>query len=532
MKKKIIFLSVFISALFVLGFKIYDNIDDFELIKNLEIYTNVLKQLKLNYFDEIDSRELITSSIKKMLKDLDPYTVYYSESEIENARVLSFSNNLSTGITVDTFENKFYIVNIIDSSSAFIQGLKIGDEIKKINGIDLQNKNLDNVNEFINGQLNSKITLQINRNNSEFEKNITVANIKSKSVSLVKIVNNIGYIKIDNFLEQTANEFNAALTYVQKNKVRALIIDLRDNPGGLLDQAVSIINNFIPNDKIVVVSKGKSTESNMIYKTNHSPIALDLPLVVIVNHNSASASEIVAGCLQDYDRAVVIGSNSYGKGLVQRIFDVGYNSKIKITISRYFLPSGRCIQAINYAKNNYLNNSKFYTQNGRTVYESNGIYPDVYTNQLDSSNYLKDFISSIFFFDFCNQIYYLNDNNLNDSSLVKIDNALFEKYFYTKYSSLNVEDIIKLNIIKNNNKNNVEISKSIDLLKNQINNSINTEIAKNQNILNFYISRELIKRKFGYYFSNLFVLKNDSEILKAQEILNNKDNYNSILNKN
>lgn len=508
-----------------MGFNVYDNIQDFEILKNVEIYVNVLKNIKNYYYSEVDFRQIITKNIKSLTNDLDPYTVYYSDSEIEKARIDNYNLLYSSGIEIDSFDNKFFISNLIDSSNAFIENVKIGDLILKIDGKTIENKRFYEVKQLLFKQPGNILNLTIQRNNIVFDKKIEVSNYKTSVIPISIMINeNTGYIKLNEFSENCSNEFRKSFINLQKLGIKSLIIDLRDNPGGLLDQAVNIVNLFIPKDKIVVVSKGKDENSVEIFKTKQNSIDEKIPVIVLINEKSASASEIVAGTLQDYDRAIIVGRNSYGKGLVQRIFDVGYNSMLKVTISKYYLPSGRCIQEINYHQLENYSKKQFLTTNKRIVYEGKGISPDVLVNN-DIENEFK-FLNSVYFFNYCNILYY----NLLSESKTSEDYIYNNKDIesYLKNYLLNTSEEIKnLQILKSKYP---EFTINLDNLINSIISSETKSILKNEELLKSKLKFELVRREKGNIYMYKIFLINDIEVKKAIEIFNNSVLFKKILN--
>ncbi|MEA3451974.1 MAG: S41 family peptidase, partial [Bacteroidota bacterium] len=353
-------------------------------------------------------------------------------------------------------------------------------------------------------------------------------------VSLFKKIDDFGYIKLENFSDKSYFEFQAAYFELKKQKIQGLIIDLRNNPGGLLDQAVKIVNLFIPKNKVVVTSRGKSDNSNMTFMTKQNPDDLKIPIIVLVNSNSASASEIVAGTLQDYDRAVVIGENTYGKGLVQRIFNLGYNSKIKITISKYFIPSGRCIQAIDYSHNNndIVNKSvEFFTTKGRVVYEGNGIRPDIIIENDTLNNVVKTFVNKYVIFRFINEYYDKSDTSLWKKPLdVKFDDSNKFWDFVVENEYLNyLSEFKHLESLESNTTDSSSTFKQLQVLKNMYIADIKNIIDADKDGLNMIISKEIVERKFYRQGVILFDLKFDAEIQKGKQILSNKTSYKNIL---
>ena len=534
-KKRILLFSIISLILFGFSYNIYDDGDDFELLKNLEIYHNIMKQLRINYVENIDTRQIITVSITKMLEELDPYTVYFPESEIESIRMMSESQYIGVGITVDTFDNSFYITDIENNSSAHEKGVNIGDKIIYVNGISTQKKTIFDFQNLIAGQANTTVRITIDRNGEEKKYTLSRKNIELPVVSLVKKIDDFGYIKLESFSNKSASEFKTAFLKLQKEGIEGLIIDLRDNPGGLLDQAVEIVNIFIEKDELVVISKGQSKNSNTSFITEQNPIDTEIPIIVLVNGNSASASEIVAGTLQDYDRAIIIGSQTYGKGLVQRFFDVGYNSQVKITISKYYIPSGRCIQEINYSKNyttNLTTQKEFKTKNGRIVYEGHGISPDIIIKSDTLPKIIKEIENKFIIFEYVNQYY----STLDTSIIQTAENVSFnEKEDFINFLKTNnffekSQEITEIYLLKNSMSNNQTIVEQLSTTETLILDELEYQININFKYIDLLVSEQIVKRKYLHLGEIKFSLSHDEEIKKAQFYLSNLKEYNTILN--
>ncbi|MES2487970.1 MAG: S41 family peptidase, partial [Bacteroidota bacterium] len=326
--------------------------DLFQISKNLEVFASLYKEVNINYVDDINSAKFLKTGADAMLDGLDPYTEFVPESEIEDYKLHYVSTQYGgIGASIFSRENKVYISNVFEGFPAQKADIRPGDQLMKINDIVLDGKNSDQVSQLLKGSKGATVKLLLKRDNeAAVEKNIARDEIKQPNVSYYGMVDgNMGYIKLDRFLENSAQEVTDALVAVKKNNPNGIILDLRSNGGGILQEAVKIVNLFVQRDIEVVSQKGKVKEKNYTYRTQATPLAADLPLVVLVNSRSASASEIVAGAIQDLDRGVVIGQRSYGKGLVQQTFPLPYNSLVKITIAKYYVPSGRCIQELDYA---------------------------------------------------------------------------------------------------------------------------------------------------------------------------------------
>ncbi|MGZ4001818.1 MAG: S41 family peptidase, partial [Mucilaginibacter sp.] len=347
-KKWGLFAGVLVLAIGAFGF----NDDLFQISKNLDVFASAYKEVNINYVDDINSAKMIKTGLDAMLDGLDPYTEFVPESEIEDYK-LHYVSTQYGGIGAGIFarENKIFISDVFEGFPAQKADVRAGDQLMKINDIELAGKTNDQVSALLKGSKGAAIKLTIKRGDAPpTDKQLLRDEIKQPNVSYYGMVDgNMGYIKLDKFLENSAEEVTNALTELKKSNPNGIILDLRTNGGGILQEAVKIVNLFVPKNTEIVSQMGKIKEKNFTYSTQYTPMDPNIPLVVLVNGRSASASEIVAGSLQDLDRAVVIGQRSYGKGLVQQTFNLPYNSLVKITIAKYYIPSKRCIQEIDYA---------------------------------------------------------------------------------------------------------------------------------------------------------------------------------------
>ena len=385
--------------------------DYFEISKNLRIMASVYEKLNSNYVDELLPGKIMKTGINAMLKSLDPYTVYISESEIEDFRFATTGEYGGIGATIKIKEQRVLVTELSENSPATTSDLRVGDQLISIDGITLENLFIDEIGTLLKGAAESETVLSIVRESQGIDIKIVRKDIQIPAVSFSKkITENIGIIKLTSFTQTSYSEFKKALTALQKNDVDKLIIDLRSNGGGLLNEAVKIVNLFIDKGQKVVSTKSRIKEMNRTYITQELPIAKDMSVVVLVDEMSASASEIVAGSLQDLDRGVVVGNTSFGKGLVQQTKPVSFGGQIKLTVAKYYTPSGRCIQKLDYSdgkKSLAIADSlvkEFKTQNGRTVTDSRGIEPDIMvqssyynslTDKLLFDDYISDFIKDI-----------------------------------------------------------------------------------------------------------------------------------------
>ena len=382
-RKRIIIPIIAVSFLFVgVSFKG----DFFELAKQIEIFTNLFKIVNQNYVDETNPGDLMDKGIKSMLKELDPYTVFFNEQDVIKFKINNTGEYTGIGAMITRKEDKVILKEVYKNFPADKAGLKAGDEIIQIDDVLLKDFKED-ASQLLKGTKNTKVNIVYFRQGKKTNGTIILDEVELKAVPYYKLLeDNIGYIVLSKFTEKASSDTKAALLDLKKQGATKIILDLRGNPGGLLGEAVNICNLFVPKNETIVTTKSKVEKHNSTYKTKNEPVDLEIPLAIIVNGRSASASEIVAGALQDLDRAVVVGNRSFGKGLVQRPLNLSYGTQVKVTISKYYTPSGRCIQALDYShkdengkaiRTDEKNYNAFKTKKGRTVYDGGGIMPDM-----------------------------------------------------------------------------------------------------------------------------------------------------------
>jgi len=386
--------------------------DLFLVSKNLDIFASLYKEISVNYVEETNPADLMKTGIDAMLDTLDPYTTYVPESEVEDYKLKYVSTQFGgIGISTVFIGNKLFVSEVSENYPAFKQGILAGDEVVKINDLDVKGKDRAEVSHLLRGPRGSSLNLIISREGTLLRKELVREEIRQPNVSYSGMIGDIAYIRLDKFLENAAQEVNDAAVELNKQHPKGMILDLRYNGGGILQEAVKIVNLFVNREVVVVTQKGRNPEKTINYRTSNEPLLPSLPLVVLINGSSASASEIVAGAVQDLDRGVIVGQRSYGKGLVQQTFNLPYNSLVKVTVAKYFTPSGRCIQSIDYSaknadkKNGKMADSllvKFNTRTGRSVYNGSGIYPDVQVEGRKLSPLTISLISKSLFFDFAN----------------------------------------------------------------------------------------------------------------------------------
>jgi len=392
------------------------NSQNFEISKNLDIFATLYRELNSNYVDELNPSELIKNGIDAMLESLDPYTNYIPEAEIEDYRFMTTGEYGGIGSLIHKQGDHIIISEPYEDSPAHKAGLRAGDRVLKVNDKAASGKTVDDVSTILKGQPGTAVKLTIEREGESkpltFE--ITREKISVESVPYFGMLNEkIGYIKLTNFTQNCSGDVKKAfLDLKQKNTLDGLIIDLRDNGGGLLTEAVNLVNLFVKKGEMVVSTKGKQLDKNKTYKTTMDPVDETIPLIILVNGSSASASEIVAGALQDMDRAIVLGRQTFGKGLVQNVYPLSYNTQVKVTVAKYYIPSGRCIQAIDYSHHNangeagHIPDSlitAYKTQGGRTVYDGKGIAPDIDTDSLRFSTLAFNLVTKYIIFDYATQ---------------------------------------------------------------------------------------------------------------------------------
>ncbi len=540
LQKKILFPLLAIAFLFVgVSFKN----DFFEIAKQIEIFNNLFKTVNQNYVDETNPGELMDNAIKNMLIELDPYTVFFNEQDVLKFKINTTGEYTGIGAMVRRKNGRVFIKEIYRGFPADKAGLKAGDEIIQIGDVNLKEYKED-ASQLLRGAKNTKVNLQILRQDKEQAITIVLDEVDIKAVPYFSLIDNsTGYIVLNKFTETASKETKAALLDLKSKGATKIILDLRENPGGLLHEAVNICNLFVPKNEVIVTTKSKNAKHNNTYKTNYEPVDLEIPLTILVDGKSASASEIVAGALQDLDRAVIVGNRSFGKGLVQRPLNLPYGTQVKVTISRYFTPSGRCIQALDYTRKDTNGKATkikqtefnaFQTKGGRTVYDGGGILPDVIVEETKLSAVTEDLIKNDAIFDFATQLYY---TYLNDGLPKNISDADFDAFKaflkQDKYSLTTETGLALKKVLETAKKEKIDsgITKEYDLLQTAIDKSMNEEIIAHKKEITKLLYDELIIRfqyRDGLYQN---YSQNNAEINKAKSILNNETEYKKLLQK-
>lgn len=517
----------------------------FEVIKSLELMDQIYENLDLYFVDDVQPGKLSKVAIDAMLKELDPYTVYYAEANIEDYRLMTTGQYGGIGSLIKKADEYVYISEPYEGNPAQKSGLRAGDKILEIDGKTMFNKPSDQVSDALKGPKGTVVKILVERFNEGNKLiEITRDEIKIPDVPYYGIIKEkVGYISLNSFTQTASEEVKKGIIAMQKEGMEQLILDLRGNGGGLLIEAVKIVNFFVPKDKVVVFTKGRVKEENHVYKTMEEPIALGLPLIVLIDEGSASASEIVAGSLQDLDRAVIIGEQSYGKGLVQRTYDLKYGSKVKITIAKYYTPSGRCVQRLEYydkesgAKPKEISDSllrKFKTQNGRDVIDGRGIDPDLAIEKEDLSQFSALLFSKNIFFNYATQ-YRSNNKEIPAADKFQLSDdeyAIFKTYVLNaklNYSTAAQNALNKLKL-------EAEKEGTFDELKAEYENilvKISPDPAKDLDKYRIEIAEmlenEIVSR---YYFQKgrtINSFEHDPAVIKAIQTAMDNNSYNAIL---
>ncbi|MBP8065937.1 MAG: S41 family peptidase [Flavobacterium sp.] len=519
--------------------------DFFEIAKQLEIFTTLFKTVNQNYVDEVNPGEMMDKAIKSMLNDLDPYTNYFNEQDVVRFKINSTGEYTGIGAMINRKEGRLIIVEPYKNFPADKAGLKAGDEIVQIGDVNLVDFKED-AGTLLRGAKNTKVDIKYKRQGKLLTTQIVLDEVEVKAVPFYTLLadKTTGYIVLSQFNSKASSETKDALLKLKTEGATKIILDLRGNPGGLLHEAVNICNLFVPQDEIIVTTKSKNEKHNNTYKTQKQPVDLDIPLAVLVDGKSASASEIVAGALQDLDRAVVIGTRSFGKGLVQRPLDLSYGTQVKVTISRYYTPSGRCIQALDYAhkdkdgkavRTDSKNYNAFKTRRGRTVYDGGGIQPDFELAESKQSTIAAALLKSDGIFNFVTDYYYKHPNlGSTVPTISDADFANFKAFLKKENFQLDTETEIALKkTLEAAKKEKIDesITAEYQQLLAALQRSEEKELEKNKAEIKTLLLDEIIKRyqyREGLY---LHYSKNNPEITKAINILGNTLEYNTILKK-
>lgn len=512
----------------------------FEIAKNIEIFTNLYKEVNTYYVDETDPSRLMKTGIDAMLASLDPYTNYFSESQIEGWRYITEGKYNGIGADIRIIQGRPTIVAPFENAPAFNAGLKAGDQIIEIDGQDTEGKTSEDVSAFLKGYPGTEVKLKIKRPGEKKLIDVTLVrdevNIPNVPFSDM-ISEDVGYIALTTFTRDAGRNVAKALQdlKVEQPNLKGVILDLRDNGGGLLAEAVNVVNVFVPKGELVVSTKGKVKDWNRSFKTLNPPVDENVPLVVLINKGSASASEIVSGTIQDLDRGVLIGQRSYGKGLVQNTRDVGYNAKVKMTTAKYYIPSGRCIQSVEYHNGEPADipdkkRAKFKTRNGRIVLDGGGVKPDIVIDLDDASDLLETLDENNVIFNFVTEWVLKHPEAPDPTNFHFTEWDDFMKYLEAQNFSFDTETEGMLQDLREKALKQGFLTQSdFDELERRLISNKKAQLEKHREIITDMIEKEIISR-FHYEKGRIKVgLRNDLEIKTAIELFRNPDRYKAIL---
>ena len=517
----------------------------FEVSKNLDIFTSLFREVNIYYVDETKPGEMIEKAIDSMLKDLDPYTTYIPESEIEDFRFQTTGQYGGIGSTIRKREDYVIISEPYKGFPADKAGLKAGDRLIEIDGKSVKGKSTQDVSSVLKGQPGVEVNLLIERPGTEgyINKTFTREEVKVKSIPYKGMVaDGIGYVRLRSFTRNCSNEVKEAIMELKdENELKGLVLDLRSNPGGLLNESVNLCNLFIDKGQEVVSTKGKIKDWEKSYKTSKDPLDRDLPLVVLINQSSASASEIVSGTMQDLDRGVVIGKKSFGKGLVQQTRKLSYNSQVKVTVAKYYTPSGRCIQALDYAHRNEDGSvgkvpdslkTAFQTKNGRLVYDGGGVDPDISVDKAPYAEILGSLVSKQLIFDYATQ-FVLDNDTIGAPGAYKIDDPLYEDFvsFLSdkdyEYETSTEKELAELIELADGEYS--DFKDDLVVLQKKLLSYKEDDIHKYQSEISELLLSELMTRYHYQEGRVIASLANDPVLEEAIIVLNDKSRYDAIL---
>lgn len=543
MKKIKYLIFVAISGIAILSFSFKEDL--FLVSKNLDIFASLYKEININYVDETNAPGLMKTGIDAMLESLDPYTEYVPESEIEDYK-LKYVSTQYGGIGAGTLfiDGKLFVNEVSEGYPANKQDIKAGDQVIKINNIETKGKDRAQISQLLRGPKGTAVELVLLRDGKEISKKLIREEIKQPNVTYSGMVGEgIGYIKLDKFLENSGQEVKDALVNLNKENPKGIVLDLRNNGGGILQEAVKIVNLFVDKDLLVVTQKGKNAEKTIAYKTMNVPISPTVPLVVLVNNSSASASEIVAGSLQDLDRAIVIGQRSYGKGLVQQTFNLPYNSLVKVTVAKYYTPSGRCIQKLDYAHKNADGSvdrfadstiTMYQTRGGRNVYSGNGVYPDIVVSADKLSPITIAMLNKSLFFNYANQfrkdkpsVQSAKTFQISDADYTAFSASLAEKDL--TYQSRTERLLTELRYEADKENKTAEVKADLDNLKSKLTSAKKADLANHKSEIKRVLETQIVSRYFYEKGRIEQSFQYDKELAAAKSVFNNQTQMLAIL---
>lgn len=545
-KRKAFIIPILLVATITVALKSPDN-KYFEIARNLDIFATLFKEVNAYYVDEIDPEELISTGIHAMLASLDPYTSYIPEEQLEDYRTMTTGLYGGIGATIGTINDRTVVTMLYGGYGADKAGMKIGDEIVEINGVSLKDQKTEEVTKLLKGQPATMVSIKVKRNKNELKTfSFERETIRIENVPYYEnVTQEIGYIRLSDFTLGASREVEQAVRKLKEKGAKKLIVDLRSNPGGLLSEAINISNVFISRGEEIVSTKGKIEEWNKTYKALNQPVDREIPLVILTNNMSASAAEIVAGVIQDYDRGVLIGRRTFGKGLVQATRPLSYNAQLKVTTAKYYIPSGRCIQAIDYAERNSDGSVSnipdslripFKTKNNRKVYDGGGLEPDILVEGSNWSAIAMGLLTSGRIFDYATDYYYTHDK-IAAPEIFEVTNEEYELFVdwladqeFNYHSSLEIamDDFIATAKEKGSSQKImekvVEVREKISLAKKE-------DLEQHKDEIKKMLQQEIVSRYYLYKGDIQSALKGDKDLTMAIDILSNKDKYDKVLSK-
>lgn len=544
-RKIILFTSLSIVLLFAFGFVASKSDIYYEISKNLELFGKVYKEISFNYVDEVDPKEFMRAGIKGMLNKLDPYTIFIDEKNQDDIDILTNGKYGGVGVSIGVRNEKVTVLEVLEGYSAQKQGVKVGDVIVKINDTDIDPEKMDEISPLVKGDPGTDVQLKVLRTG---EPDTLTFNLLREEVIVRTLVfadfypENSGnvYLKLSNFSRSASDEIRNALKKLkEKREITSIILDLRSNPGGLLDVAVDVCDKFLKKDLLIVSTRGRDLKSEKKYYAREEPLAGNEKLVVLINGGSASASEIVAGAIQDHDRGIILGTQSFGKGLVQTITPLSFNTSLKVTTARYYTPSGRCIQRIDYSKNNNvipypdsLKSDSYSTDNKRIVYSAGGITPDTTIQDETKSDLVEDLLAKGLIFNFADKYYYENKSipfdKIKDEKLLSEFKKFIDSPDY-KYQSLAEKKLDEVVKSLDENHSTQKVNETIKQLKEQIESLFDSEFESSKQNITAELKAELALRYSGIEFGIKELLKYDNQFNVAIKLINDNKVYSSML---
>jgi carboxyl-terminal processing protease len=521
----------------------------FEISKNLDIFITLFKELNLYYVDETQPGNLVEKGIDGMLESLDPYTTYIPETDIEDYRFMTTGQYGGIGALIRTKDSLVVVAEPYEGSPALKAGLLAGDEILEVNGKSTVGKSTGDISSVLKGQPQTEVKVKVRRFGVAKPIEVTVVReeIKIKSVPYSNMLNNeVGYVNLSSFTDNCSKDVSDAIVELKAKGMKKLVLDLRGNPGGLLNEAVALSNLFVQKGELIVSTKGKVKEWNKDYRAAQNPLDKDMPLVVLVNSGSASASEIVSGVIQDLDRGVIIGQRTFGKGLVQTTRPLSYNSQLKVTTAKYYIPSGRCIQALDYSNRNEDGSvgkvpdsliTLYHTKAGRTVYDGGGINPDVKVEPMKLSEIAFNLGLKMLYFDFATE-YHHTHKEIAEVSDFQVDDALlkeFQAWLETKdfdYTTDSEKVLEKLKEVAEEEKYFKRIEAEYTALESKVHHNKTKDMEEFKDEIKELLRGEIVSRYYHQKGRIEAMLEDDLDVKKALEILANADEYKRILSSN